>query len=261
MGNAWRLQIPEKTRQRVSTQNNLLEFAASIISVWIAVTNKYIQKESCVLALGDNSSAMGWLQLHKANVDETKNLPMHVVARKYAEVLLEADCCLYSQHIKGANNNIADSLSHRHDLNDEALTNFICTTYPSQVPGYLTICHLPPEISSWVTCWLQKCSERTESQKIQEIKSLESGNDGWNMQNSLRLNKTYGLRISHLKGEQKLWEHLQQPYNEDNFQELIKTIWQQEQSKRPWQNWVRSLGQMWGTTPHMAWDPMDSTQA
>jgi hypothetical protein len=54
-------------------------------------------ERNVLLALGDNSSALGWLP--KANIDNTKNLPLHMAARKYAKILLQADCCLYSQHI------------------------------------------------------------------------------------------------------------------------------------------------------------------
>jgi hypothetical protein len=112
----------------------------------------YVAKETCFLALGDNSSAIGWL--HKADVDESKNLPMHIAAQKYAEILLQADCCLYSQHIRGIHNNVADALSHKVELSDEALTSFICSNYKSQVPNLLRISPLPPEISSWVIYWL-----------------------------------------------------------------------------------------------------------
>jgi hypothetical protein len=164
-GNAWRFKIPESSRQSVLHRNNLLEFVASLISVWMAITKNYTEKETCFLALGDNSSAVGWL--HKSNVDETKNLPLHIAAHKYAEILLEADCCLYSQHISGTNNNVADALSRRFDLTDKALSSFICSSYTLQVPNKLKIYSLPPEISSWVTSWLQKCREITESQKIQ----------------------------------------------------------------------------------------------
>jgi hypothetical protein len=68
-------------------------------------------------------------------------------------------------------------------------------------------------------------------------------------------------KVSNLKTEQNLWERSPQPCKEDNFLTWTKKIWWQEQCKRPWQNWVRSLGQMWGTTPHMVWDLMDSTPA
>jgi hypothetical protein len=148
MGNAWRFPIPLSFRQAIVTQNNSLEFIASFLSVWIAIKNGYVTKETCFLALGDSSSAIGWL--HKANVDETKNLPMHIAARKYAEILLQADCCLYSQHIRGIHNNVADALSHKVDLSNKALTSFICSNYISQVPNLLRISPLLPEISTWV---------------------------------------------------------------------------------------------------------------
>jgi hypothetical protein len=89
MGRAWRFPIPPEFRQTVLKQNNSLEFVASILFVWIAIQNEYAKKETCFLALGDNLSAVGWL--HKANIDESKNLPLHLAARKYAEVLKEAD--------------------------------------------------------------------------------------------------------------------------------------------------------------------------
>jgi hypothetical protein len=137
MDNAWRFQIPLASRQANITQNNSLEFVASFISVCIAIINKYAGKETCFLALGDNSLAVGWLQ--KTYVDETKNLPMHIATCKYTEILLQADCFLCSQHISGIHNNVADALRQRFDLSDDALTKFICSAYPSQVPNLLTI--------------------------------------------------------------------------------------------------------------------------
>jgi hypothetical protein len=256
-GNAWRFQIPESARQSVLLQNNSLEFVASLISVWVAIAKNYAEKETCFLALGDNSSAVGWL--HKSNVDESTNLPLHIAARKYAEILLEADCCLYSQHIKGISNNVADSLSRRFDLSDDALSNFIRLSYPSQVPNSFKISPLPPDLSSWVTYWLQKCKEKTELQKTRETKRLEFGDDGWSTLKSSSLSTTSGSKTSHQKEEPKSWEPLHQPYEEDNFLARTKETWQQEQSKRPWQNWVRCLGQTWGTTPHMVWDHTAST--
>jgi hypothetical protein len=165
----------------------------------MAITKNYTEKETCFLALGDNASAVGWL--HKSNVDETKNLPLHIAARKYAKILLEADCCLYSQHISSTNNNVADALSCRFDLTDEALSSFICSSYTLQVPNKLTIYPLPPEISSWVTSWLQKCREITESQRIQETRQLEFGDGGWSIPKSSTLNTTFGSKNAHLKEE------------------------------------------------------------
>jgi hypothetical protein len=62
MGHAWRFPIPIAFRQAIIHQNNSLEFVASIISVWIAIRSNQANAETCFLALGDNSSAIGWLQ-------------------------------------------------------------------------------------------------------------------------------------------------------------------------------------------------------
>jgi hypothetical protein len=83
---------------------------------------------------------VGWL--HKAIIDETNNLPMHIASRKYAELLLDADFCVYSQHLSGIYNNVADALSRRTDLSDNDLTKFICTNFPPQVPRSIKICPL-----------------------------------------------------------------------------------------------------------------------
>ncbi len=144
MGRAWYFLIPPEFRQAVIKQNNSLEFVASILSVWIAIQNEYVEKETRLLALGDNSSAVG--RLHKANMDESKNLLL-LVARKYAEVLIEPDCCVYSQHINGIHNSIADALSRRVDLTDEELTHVICSSFSSQVPKAFKIHPIPQNLS------------------------------------------------------------------------------------------------------------------
>jgi hypothetical protein len=68
--------------------------------------------------------------LLRASVDEKKDLPLHMAARKYAEILLHADCCLYSQHIAGKYNVIADTLSRKFDLTNDDLVSFILSYYP-----------------------------------------------------------------------------------------------------------------------------------
>ncbi len=91
-------------------------------------------------------SATGWL--HKANIDASNNYPLHQAARKYAELLMEEDCCLYSQHIKGVHNNVADALSRLHHYSPEDLTSFILHQYPTQVPPTFQLVPLPQEICS-----------------------------------------------------------------------------------------------------------------
>jgi len=73
-----------------------------------------------------------------------------MVARKFAEVLLQADCCLYSQHILGQKNVVADLLSRHFTSSHDKLSSFIISNYPSQAPQTFQIYPLPPEILSWL---------------------------------------------------------------------------------------------------------------
>ena len=100
-GKAWRFQIPEEFLTSVQRSNNLLEFVASVISVWIEIIDG-ASIHSCFLSFADNTSAVGWL--HKANVDENTNKQLQSATRHFADLLMQADCCLYSQHFKGSEN-------------------------------------------------------------------------------------------------------------------------------------------------------------
>jgi len=251
-GRAWRFKIPEKFQQFVKNKNNCLEFVASIVTIWQAIIQGNTEKEDCFLSLGDNSSSVGWL--HKASVDSSKNLPLFLASRKFADIMISNNVCIYSQHIPGVSNTIADALSRRFDLNDEDLTLLINSSYDLQVQNSYKLYPLRPEICSWMTCWLQKCSAMKESQKTQEIRKTECGDDGSSIQNPLVSQTMCGYQ--HCSESTKLTSSapLLPPCEGENFLSQTRKAWSLQQYKRPWQNWVRSLGQTWGTTPHMELD-------
>ena len=257
-GKAWRFQIPDEFLQAVNKQNNLLEFLASIISVWLEILDG-APSLSCFLSFADNTSAVGWL--HKANVNETKNKPLEIATRHFATLLIQADCCLYSQHFRGSENKVADALSRRFDLTDNQLEFFIHSTLHYQVPNTFRIVPLPPSISSWVTWLLQRIKETTASQKVQETKKQERGNVGLNTVESSKTTTMSTYSDSHLPFEQQCSGHLPQPCDADNFLNLTRKNWEQGQSVRPWQSWVRSSGQTWGTTPSMVSENLESLRA
>ena len=97
-------------------------------------------------------------------------------------------------------------------------------------------------------------------QQIQETKKPESGEGGMNIQNASISTVTYGFKDLPQIVEQSSSEPLLPLYEDDSFQDLTKMIWCQQQCKRPLQNWVRFLGQMWGTTLHMSQDLTLCTQ-
>ncbi len=218
--------------------------------MWLTITNHQAPPNSCFLSLGDNTSSVGWL--HKANIDETKNYPLHEATRHYATLLINNHCCLYSQHIKGVSNKVADALSRLHHYSPDQLTSFILQNYPSQVPPTFQIAPLPQEISSWVISWLQSFKEPTESDKEQKTRKTEFGPGGANTAASYAMNTTSSSPTYLQISEQDSSAPSLLQSEDDNFPDLMKNLWAQAQSKRPWQNWVRSLGQTWGTTPPMA---------
>ena len=143
--------------------NNLLEFVGMAISTWLSCLEDE-SSDSCILAIGDNTSALGWLyntsRLDPSWAAHTAHL---IVARKVAQLLMEFKCCLASQHVKGELNLVADLLSfagegrgERHPLAfndpaDDELTERFLTALPSQVPENFVISQLPEEILCWTT--------------------------------------------------------------------------------------------------------------
>jgi hypothetical protein len=163
LGCAWRFRIPDAYQDAVQNRNNCLEFLASIIIIWQAILQGRTIPEECFLSLGDNSSSVGWL--HKASVDPSKKLPLFLASRKFAQIMLSSNSCIYSQHIPGVSNNIADALSRRFDLPDEELTQFIHCSPNTQVQCSYKIYPVHPKIDSWMTYWLQRCKETKVLQK------------------------------------------------------------------------------------------------
>ncbi len=249
-GLAWRLEIPSKYLHRVQNKNNILEFISALITIWIALLDSPKSFYPCILALGDNTSAVGWL--HKANIDETENKPLFSATRKLAELLMEKDCCLYSQHIQGIHNNVADALSRLHHLSPSDLYHHILSNYPSQVPSTFQLVQIPQEIFYWTISWLQKINDPKELAQEQKEKNIEFGTDGQSTAKSFAMNTTCSYKTYLPDSELDSLAPLLPPCEGDNFPSRMKDHWERAQWKRSWQNWVRSLGQTWGTTPPMA---------
>jgi len=203
--------------------------------------DNWFNQEECFLSLGDNSSSIGWL--HKASIDPTKNSPLFLAARKFAKIILTNNVCIYSQHIPGVSNKIVDALSRRFDLNDEQLTSLINSSSYLQVHSSFRICQIHPEINSWMIYWLQKCSAMKESHRTQRIKKIGCGNDGLSMQNLSDSAMMYGCQDYNQNTELTSLELLQPLSDGENFLAQTKKAWLLQQSKRPWQNWLRCLGQ------------------
>ena len=97
-GRAWRLELPQHLRGRAHI--NLLEFIASLVSIWIDIAEQNTKPFDCLLAMGDSTTAIGWLQMgENMAVDDFQARTK--VARKLASLMIDNDMYLYSQWFAG----------------------------------------------------------------------------------------------------------------------------------------------------------------
>jgi hypothetical protein len=142
-----------------------------MVTIWLVLIEckETGSEQDCILALGDNVSAIGWL--HKSG-----NLPLDLpyykavqltARRLLARLVTGSSHCLASQHIKGDKNTVADLLSFAGDTRGEThplapdypsdciLTERFHSCLPQLIPASFNISPLPSEISSFVILALQ----------------------------------------------------------------------------------------------------------
>ena len=155
-GLAWQWEIPENLRFRVSI--NVLEFIASVITIMLTLERK--EKDRKILAFTDNSSALGWL--YKASFHPATQTSHDKIARKFAHFMMKQEHSLYSEHIKGDSNNIADALSQEFSLPKNKLTRILYHSYPTQMPQKFQIIDLPKKLDSWISSTLEEETVKKE---------------------------------------------------------------------------------------------------
>jgi hypothetical protein len=167
-GFAWRIRIPPTSPLLGDKRfNNLFEFIGMAVNVWVECLDTS-HDSGCILAIGDNTSAIGWLfSSGKMPTDSLTFKAVQVVARKVARLILGSGHCLASQHLKGELNIVSDLLSFEgesrgkpHPLaydfpNDELLTTRFHEHLPTQIPQAFCISRLPNAILSWITLVLR----------------------------------------------------------------------------------------------------------
>ena len=68
-GRAWRLMIPEEVLGRAHI--NILEYLAQLVCIWIDVLEHKVKEQNCLLAMGDNKCALGWMR--RSNFRQTED--------------------------------------------------------------------------------------------------------------------------------------------------------------------------------------------
>jgi hypothetical protein len=98
----------------VDITNDVLEFLAMLVTIWLTILECDLEgsQQDCILAMGDNTSAIGWIHKSgKLKPGSVYHVPVQLIARQTARLLLRSSHCLASQHIKGDENVVLDLLS------------------------------------------------------------------------------------------------------------------------------------------------------
>jgi hypothetical protein len=175
-GRAWRFEIPEHLQHRKS--QNFLEYLACMTQLMCLLYDCDWRPGDSFLCIGDNTSALGWIQKSKFCPEKDPDQTTHLALARHVTLLIaELDVVQFGLWRPGTDNGVADALSRRHDLTDEELTNHISYSYPEQTPPGFQITELPPEITSWTFFWVQHGPESTELPPTPLPKAKLGGDD------------------------------------------------------------------------------------
>ncbi len=247
---AWTYQIPLELRNRAHI--NILEYLAQIISIWIDIIEGTTKPEDCLLSIGDNTSALGWMRSSNFRQKDDSDISWRVkqqLGSKLASLVLDADVVLYKQWLKGQDNVVNDSLSgDNYYLNANTLTCFLKLSAPQQLPPNFTIKPVPKEICLFIISILQQfpgTQQQSSQPKPSELAhwniglltSLASGSEA----NSSRVLASTG-KISSCQDLHKLSGRA------SSLKEIMNH-WLKEQSQPPWHMWHRPSGQTINVTP------------
>ena len=269
-GRAWRIQIPTSSIVRGHEGvNNLLEFVGMVVNVWLECLDNTTD-HSCILAIGDNTSAIGWL-FRTTGLDPTEQAQdaHFFVARHLATLLLEHNCCIASQHINGELNVVADLLSFTgagergkpHPLAfdnppDDILTQRFRRHLPSQVPANFEISPLPSAILCWITQVLQIAASSLAVAKKGDTRTRTGcGDVGRDSARAPATDLTSSSLCYPTTSENSSQKHsfnvtgtpLGPPPG--TLQELVSSRWSQTLSDKPQATWLRRFGVISGRAP------------
>ena len=174
-GIAWRYEFTQD--EQVSFDINQKEYLASAINQKIGLEHD-VSPHPCSNDITDNTSAAAWM--YKSNFDTDSHPINNEIARWTAYNIIQRNASMYSQHLPGAANDIADSLSRDFHLSNEQLTSLYETARPPYYPlKQIKIIALPVEITSWIASLAQLRPKKRELKWRRTPSSLARGITGW----------------------------------------------------------------------------------
>ena len=241
-GKAWRYKLPDwATHLHI----NALEFLAAYIGIYLELTTSPHPYHR-ILCMTDNSSALAWL--HKANFQPNDQTLHETIARRLARTMVSYSSALYSQHIPGKQNFIADSLSRDHQIPHDKLFFLLSFLFPHQTGETFQISDAPPaELTSWINS-LQGASTRSKKSQQAPTKSnlgsLINGNSTWNDVKS----KVHSWTTSPTTNESASSPALQALYDEISLDQQKSQFWLDAPLRPPLTTYARPLGRTFGQT-------------
>ena len=222
---------------------NFLEFLAAWIGIWIEIIQS-TKKYERYICLTDNSCALGWL--YKANFCPENKAHNDLVARKMAEILMEEEATIFSQHIKRCHNAIADSLSSDHHLTNKQLTFVLNTFYTEQTNRALIISQtVPNEITLFLELFKDAKINQKELRKPQipsKLGAFLGGKASWKDVIS-RMNS---LIASLQKDESSSCPHSQAAFEETRTGRQNRNAYKDQPSEPPFLMYARPSGRTFG---------------
>jgi hypothetical protein len=271
-GRAWRIRIPESSSiHGVSEANNVLEFLAMAVTIWLVLLDCKSQGlvDECILSLGDNTSAIGWIfRSTRLPPDSPYYLPVQLIARKVAFLLNDSPNCLCSQHLKGESNQVADWLSFTtqtrdgkqnpvafDDPADDLLTHRFHSSAPQLIPRHFRISPLPDVVLSFV----EQVLRTTESSMIRFSRrrmktGTAHGDDGLGMVNK-PASWTRSCLNFRSQSESSSFDPSSAPtrspigISQGSFLEQLRRPWRERLSALPQAIWLRRFGTVSNRVP------------
>ena len=277
-GRAWRLKVNPASRTSSSCQaNNVLEFLAMVITVWLSLLElaKLNLEEELILALGDNTSAISWfIKTGNLKPGDLSYKAANFIARKLAELVSSSKNFLASQHVPGDQNHIADWLTFEgkdrqengtvtvnpvaYDCpSNDQLTQRCRSHFPQLVPPSFKILPLPPEVLSFA----QQATRTVELSLIQRENQVRregnvSGDGGKHsapttshLVTPLLMEYPMTKPTSPLRFSSRYIDTLSSQPSRGRLLDTVVNRWREKLLKRPQGLWRRRSGNVTGGRP------------
>jgi hypothetical protein len=263
-GRAWRLKIPPDCAfYGASEINNLLEFLAMMLNIWLIVLDCQATgaSEECILALGDNTSGIGWLfRSGSIKPSSVYYAPVQMVARQLASIIASSSHCLASQHLRGKKNVVSDLLSFvgsaredshplaPDDPSDAELTRRFHRHLPQLIPPRFEISPLPSEVLSFAIQVLRTAeSSWIRAKKAPTSSGTASGAGGSaSVTKPASLTPTSVSYLSQSRNSSFVPSSASTEWltglSQDDFVANVRTPWWQRLCALPQATWLRRSG-------------------